>query len=226
MAVQYARDSLSQIGYSKPIRRRRTTTFFLVLLVGTLFFVPWELPSSFQDLDLSGISRSNVVQLMKSKKEPVQEIYGLLHLVTEDHEQEHVLSNAVHLDPTVPLDLSVYAAGDTTLDWQMEQDTINKEYPVIVFSKTYCPHSRRAKELLKAYELHPPPKIIEVDLRDDGNMIKHLLTRLTRHSTFPNILVGGKSIGGSDNLHALHADKSLKRLLGEAGAVAHSKTSQ
>jgi glutaredoxin-related protein len=54
-------------------------------------------------------------------------------------------------------------------------------------------------------------------------MIKHLLTRLTNHSTFPNILLRGKSIGGSDNLQALHANKSLKKLLEEAGATARSK---
>ncbi|KAF8197884.1 thioredoxin-like protein [Pholiota molesta] len=221
MSSLYPRDPKA---FGVPFRRRRFT-FFIILLVGMLFFlfVPWELPSSFQDLDFSSISRAKVAQLMKSKKAPVEEIYGLLHLVTGDHEQEHVLSNAVHLDPTVPLELSIYAAGDATLDWHKEMESLNKKYPIIIFSKTYCPYSKRAKDLLKDYELQPPPKIIEVDMRDDGNMIKHLLTRLTNHSTFPNILLRGKSIGGSDNLQALHANKSLKKLLEEAGATARSK---
>lgn len=47
--------------------------------------------------------------------------------------------------------------------------------------------------------------------------MKLLLGRLTQHSTFPNILVLGKSIGGSDNLQGLHADKALKRVLEKAG---------
>lgn len=49
-------------------------------------------------------------------------------------------------------------------------------------------------------------------------MIKHLLTRLTQHATFPNILLGGKSIGGSDRLQQLHADGTLKTSLEGAGA--------
>jgi hypothetical protein len=133
MSSLYPRDPKA---FGVPFRRRRFT-FFIILLVGMLFFlfVPWELPSSFQDLDFSSISRAKVAQLMKSKKAPVEEIYGLLHLVTGDHEQEHVLSNAVHLDPTVPLELSIYAAGDATLDWHKEMESLNKKYPIIIFSK-------------------------------------------------------------------------------------------
>ena len=66
------------------------------------------------------------------------EIYGLLHLVTGDNnEQEHVL-NDVHLDPTVTVDMSVYAAGDTSIDWEKERDIINEHYPIVVFSKVCC----------------------------------------------------------------------------------------
>jgi glutaredoxin-related protein len=57
---------------------------------------------------------------------------------------------------------------------------------------------------------------------DDGNVIKQLLTRLTHHSTFPNIVVRGKSIGGFDQLQDLHATKALKKILEEAGVTAGS----
>ncbi|CAA7261837.1 unnamed protein product [Cyclocybe aegerita] len=222
MATQYFKDNK---GHPKPIGgpvRRRRVLLCGVLALGLLFFffVPWELPPSLKDAGLPGISRANVAQLMKTKGKKVEvgEIYGLLHLVTGDHEQEHVLSNALQLDPTVPIELSVYAAGDA-VDWAQEQALIDKEYPVIVFSKTYCPYSKRAKELLAAYDIQPPPKIVEVDIRDDGNVIKHLLTRLTKHSTFPNVLLRGHSIGGSDNLQQLHENKTLTKLLEEAGAT-------
>ncbi|KAF5321848.1 hypothetical protein D9619_001468 [Psilocybe cf. subviscida] len=195
MPAQYARESK---GLGTPIRRRRLT-LFLTLIVGILFFlfVPWELPSALESLRSNSMSRANVASLMKNKK--VDEIYGLLHLVTGDHEQEHVLSNAVELNPTEAIELSFYAAGDAKLNWSKERDMIDKEYPLIVFSKTYCPYSKRAKALLEAYDLKPPPKIVEVDIRDDGNVIKHLLTRLTGHSTFPNIVVKGKSIEATTN---------------------------
>lgn len=134
MPSQYSRDAKPSKGIGGSIRKRRVI-LFTILVVGILFFtyVPWELPSALQGLGLEGISRANVAQLMKSKQ--VDEIYGLLHLVTGDHEQEHVLSNAVQLDPTLPIALSVYAAGDTTLNWRTERDTINENYPIVVFSK-------------------------------------------------------------------------------------------
>jgi glutaredoxin-related protein len=57
---------------------------------------------------------------------------------------------------------------------------------------------------------------------DDGNVIKQLLTRLTHHSTFPNVLVRGTSIGGSDQLQELHATKALKKIFEEAGVTVRS----
>ncbi|PPQ93182.1 hypothetical protein CVT25_007939 [Psilocybe cyanescens] len=214
MSSQYA--SKHGKGMS-PIRRRRFT-LGAILLVGVLlfFFVPWEIPLSFG----STLSRASVARLAKSKKGKVGEIYGLLHLVTGDHEQEHVLSNAVHLDPTLPIELSFYG-GDVALDWNAERDYIDTNYPVIVFSKI-CRFSQRAKDLIATYNLQPPPHIVEVDLRDDGNVIKTLLTRLTGQSTFPNILLQGTSIGGSDRLQELHDQKVLKKIFQEAGATPHS----
>lgn len=110
-----------------PRVRRRRLALLIVLLAGVLLFL-------FAPLEIPGISRANMGQLIKSKKLPVEEIYGLLHLVTGDHEQEHVL-NKVDLDPTTPLGMNVYAAGDITLDWHKEMAHINEEYPIVVFSK-------------------------------------------------------------------------------------------
>ncbi|KAF9520325.1 hypothetical protein BS47DRAFT_1287228, partial [Hydnum rufescens UP504] len=89
--------------------------------------------------------------------------------------------------------------------------------PVVIFSKTYCTFSKRAKALIEQYDITPKPLIIEVDLRDDGDIVKAELGRLTGRSTFPNILVHSKSIGGSDDLAALHASGALKGILVEAG---------
>jgi hypothetical protein len=120
-----------------PFRRRRLgLLFFISLCFFFFYFVPWELPPSLSSGGFSSFSRANVAQLLKSKKKSVEvgEIYGLLHLVTGDNEQEHVLSN-VHLDPTVAVEMSVYAAGDTGINWEKEKDIINEHYPIIVFSK-------------------------------------------------------------------------------------------
>jgi glutaredoxin-related protein len=52
---------------------------------------------------------------------------------------------------------------------------------------------------------------------DDADIIKRLLTRLTDHSTFPNIILRGRSLGGYDDLQHLHDTGALEHELEEAG---------
>lgn len=95
-------------------------------------------------------------------------------------------------------------------------------------------YSKRAKRLLEIYDLSPAPKIIEVDLRGatvalgftfadyrvlpaDSSHIKTLLTRLTHRSTFPNVILHGRSLGGSDDLVRLHEEDRLRQVLEEGG---------
>lgn len=136
MATQYYRDNTHPKGLCSPFRRRRFGLLIFILLGFFFYFVPWELPASLKGAGFSSLSRANVVKLIKSKKVEVGEIYGLLHIVTGDNEQEHILSN-VHLDPTVSVEMSVYAAGDTSLDWEKERQTLDDNYPIVVFSKVY-----------------------------------------------------------------------------------------
>lgn len=56
---------------------------------------------------------------------------------------------------------------------------------------------------------------------EDGDLIKVILTRLTKHSTFPNIILRGRSIGGADDLQALHDAGKLEELLEENGLSIH-----
>ncbi|KAJ6507258.1 thioredoxin-like protein [Mycena vitilis] len=204
---------------TSPIRRRRFLVVVLAL-VGFIYFFgsPFHLPGALKD-----VSRANIAQLVKPKPKaptvPVDEMFGLIHLVTGDNEQEHILGHTESFDPTKPLDMALYAAGKKDVDWNERMQAINEQYPLVVFSKSYCPYSKRAKALLASYDLSPPPKIIEVDLRDDATQVKSVLTRLTRHGTFPNVVLRGKSLGGSDQLQALHADKSLRHMLEGAGIV-------
>jgi hypothetical protein len=52
---------------------------------------------------------------------------------------------------------------------------------------------------------------------DDGDFIKIVLTRLTGRSTFPNVILRGKSIGGGDDITAMHEDGRLRQLFDNAG---------
>ncbi|KAF8636383.1 hypothetical protein AX17_003565 [Amanita inopinata Kibby_2008] len=198
---------------------RRSRAVLVVLLTAVAFVI---LVSRFQlvrSLPETSLYRENIISYFGTSKPDVDEIYGLLHLVTTDVERRYTLSNAVEINPTEPIDFSVYAGGRKWVDWKREVKRLNTNYPVVVFSKTYCPYSLRAKKILASYDIQPPPYIVEVDLRDDGNIIKTLLTRMTNRSTFPNILVQGKSIGGSDDLLSLHQSRSFEKILLDAGAV-------
>ncbi|KAF8893492.1 hypothetical protein BD779DRAFT_1506579 [Infundibulicybe gibba] len=191
-----------------PVRRHRFVLFF-VLLFGLIFFfgVPWELPQSLKEADFSTLSRASIVQLFKPT--PIDELYGLLHFTTTKGSS---LNEIPDLDSSKPVEMSVYARGDTNLVWKKEVKRLNEKKPIIVFSKVRIPlliYSARAKQLLKSLDISPPPKIIEVDLREDTNIIKSLLTRLTQHSTFLT-------------LQALHSDGKLVQLIEAAGAKVKS----
>ncbi|BGP44096.1 hypothetical protein JCM10450v2_008313 [Rhodotorula kratochvilovae] len=114
----------------------------------------------------------------------------------------------------------VYAAMDTpapksALEVQLER--MVRRVPVVVFSKTTCPYSKRAKERLKDLDLYPAVHVVEVDLRPDMPQLKGLLKRRTNHSTWPSIIIGSRSIGGSDDLERLLASGELGEMLEEVG---------
>lgn len=54
-------------------------------------------------------------------------------------------------------------------------------------------------------------------LSADASHIKTLLTRLTHRSTFPNAILHGRSLGGSDDLVRLHEADQLRQVLEEGG---------
>lgn len=138
--------------FRRPVR---VFALFCGLLALFLFFGPsWELSESWKDTGVLTSSRAKLAQVLGTKKKQVQvdEIYGLLHLVTADSEEyQHVLSDNAELDPTKPISLDVYAAGEKGLDWEAEMERLNAKHPVTVFSKVrlfgpkLCEYPRRLK---------------------------------------------------------------------------------
>ncbi|OVA16965.1 Glutaredoxin [Macleaya cordata] len=94
--------------------------------------------------------------------------------------------------------------------------------PVVVFSKTYCGYCRRVKELLT--QLGATYKVIELDVESDGDDIQAALLEWTGQRTVPNVFIGGKHIGGFDNVKAKHEEGKLVSLLTEAGAIANNSS--
>lgn len=89
---------------------------------------------------------------------------------------------------------------------------------VIIFSKSYCPYSKKAKSiLLDQYAISPKPFVVELDQHPIGSDLQALLAENTGRRTVPNVLVNGKSIGGGDDIAALDHSDELASLLRQTG---------
>ena len=93
---------------------------------------------------------------------------------------------------------------------ETELNDILKRGPIIIFSKSYCPFSKKAKHiLLDLYTITPPPYVVELDQHELGPGLQAALQKSTGRRTVPNVLINGKSIGGGDDIAALHKDGTL-----------------
>jgi glutaredoxin len=93
-------------------------------------------------------------------------------------------------------------------------------FPVIIFSKSYCPHSADAKRiLLEKYKIVPAPYVVELDQHPMGAQLQATLGDTTGRRTVPNVLLMGKSIGGGDDIIELHrTDKLLDTVKAMGGS--------
>ena len=82
---------------------------------------------------------------------------------------------------------------------------------VMVFSKTYCPHCKRAKEAISAL----PQKfgVMELDVEAQGAEIQAALLDMTGQKTVPNIFVNNTHVGGCDKTLAAIASGEFNKLL-------------
>lgn len=102
---------------------------------------------------------------------------------------------------------------------EVELNAILKKSPIIIFSKTFCPFSLKAKTiLLKQYKIVPPPYVVELNEHPLGPALQAALAKSTGRSTVPNVLINGKSIGGGDDIEALHQRGKLIDTVKRMGA--------
>lgn len=86
---------------------------------------------------------------------------------------------------------------------------------ILVYSKSYCPHSKRAKTLLASIPNKiSEPKVYELDLLgQEGVEIQAYLAELTNQRTVPNIFIHQKHVGGADDLFHLNEAGALKTMV-------------
>ncbi|KAI6183770.1 Glutaredoxin 2 [Aphelenchoides bicaudatus] len=89
--------------------------------------------------------------------------------------------------------------------------------PVVIFSKSWCPYSRKAKQILiGTYRIDPQYyKVIELDEIDEKNasLIQDVLQRLTGGRSVPRVFIQGKFVGGGDDTEKYHRENQISPML-------------
>jgi thioredoxin reductase (NADPH) len=83
---------------------------------------------------------------------------------------------------------------------------------VVVYGKGWCPYCDRAKGLLRRKGI----PFEEIDVEATPGAEAEMVRRSGGRRTVPQIFLGDRHLGGSDDLHALDARGELDRLLAEA----------
>ncbi|ETN87217.1 hypothetical protein RB195_025822 [Necator americanus] len=91
-------------------------------------------------------------------------------------------------------------------------------HKVLIYSKTYCPYSKKLKRLLSYYPIKDL-KVIELDRQKEMKGIQNSLKRITGRSTVPQLFIDGEFVGGHDETRAMEDRGELRKLLERARAL-------
>jgi glutaredoxin 3 len=80
--------------------------------------------------------------------------------------------------------------------------------PVVMYTKSWCPYCERARALLKAKGV----SVQEIDIESQPEQREEMIRRSGRR-TVPQIFIGTRYLGGSDDIHELDAAGELDALL-------------
>ena len=83
---------------------------------------------------------------------------------------------------------------------------------VEIYTTALCPYCRQAKTLLDKKGV----AYTEYAVDAEPGRLDEMLARSKGRRTVPQVFIGGKAIGGADELHALEAKGKLDALLGRA----------
>jgi glutaredoxin 3 len=79
---------------------------------------------------------------------------------------------------------------------------------IIMYTKSWCPYCERARALLKAKGV----TYQEIDIESQPERREEMFRRTGRR-TVPQIFIGDRHVGGSDDIHELDAAGGLDPLL-------------
>jgi glutaredoxin 3 len=81
---------------------------------------------------------------------------------------------------------------------------------IVIYTRAWCPYCRRAKMLLERKGVDYD----EIDIEREPELGREMIHRAGGRSTVPQIFIGDKHIGGSDDLYALERAGRLNEILG------------
>ncbi|XP_065165496.1 uncharacterized protein [Atheta coriaria] len=89
----------------------------------------------------------------------------------------------------------------------MVKDLINSD-TVVIFSKTYCPYCKMAKEVFD--KLQQKYTAVELDNRADADEVQAILGEITGARTVPRVFVKGECLGGGSDVKQLYESGKLE----------------
>ncbi|KAK5986746.1 Glutaredoxin CPYC type [Trichostrongylus colubriformis] len=98
------------------------------------------------------------------------------------------------------------------------------KHKVVVYSKTYCPYSKKLKKLLSNYAINDL-KIVELDKQKEMKAMQAVLKRISGRTTVPQLFIGGEFVGGHDETRRIEDRGNLRKLLEKAHALKDSAKS-
>lgn len=101
--------------------------------------------------------------------------------------------------------------GGSNAALEKRVDDLINENKIMVFSKSYCPYCKMAKNVLK--ELNVNYEVIELDNDKDGSAIQQILGKKTGATSVPRVFIRQKCIGGGTETKKLHEQGKLKELI-------------
>ncbi|MDP2802740.1 MAG: glutaredoxin 3 [Phreatobacter sp.] len=80
---------------------------------------------------------------------------------------------------------------------------------IVVYTKDYCPYCHAAKELLRK----KGAAFTEVDIQKHPDRRAEMIQKAGGRTTVPQIFIGGKHVGGCDDIHALDGAGKLDPMI-------------
>ncbi|XP_057655671.1 uncharacterized protein LOC130893494 isoform X1 [Diorhabda carinulata] len=106
---------------------------------------------------------------------------------------------------------STKMAVDLSSPKAQEVMAIIKKDKIVIFSKTYCPYCKMAKQVFD--QMGVSYTTIELENREDGDEIQSILGEMTGARTVPRVFVNEKCLGGGSDVKALYSKGELQKII-------------